>query len=197
VEKSRGSASGGSGGAAWSVKLRQRHGRTPAMAAVTRTARRVREKRGRARVGRRDREARPVFIERGRGEGVGRERGGRILQDAIDGGCINGERVGRGETVALKLHYAEETNDCGTSREVARTRGLGAARRLAARHRARGGVLARGSIGVRARCPGGCAVGEGRGKKRGARWGPCVRERGGGERRRWRRLLVTAGEGRG
>jgi hypothetical protein len=134
----------------------------------------------------------------GRGEEVGRERGDRVLQDAIDGGGINGERVGRGEMVALKLHYAEETNDCGTSRGVARTRSLGAARRLAARHRARGGVLARGSTGVGARRPGGCAVGEGRGKKRGAGWGPRVRERGGGERRRWRRrLLVRAGEGRG
>jgi hypothetical protein len=65
-----------------------------------------------------------IYREReGRGEGVGRERGGRVLQDAIDGGDINGERVGRGETVALKLHYIEETNGCGTSRGVVRTRG--------------------------------------------------------------------------
>jgi hypothetical protein len=41
----------------------------------------------------------------------------------MDGGGITGERVGRGETVALKLHYTEEMNGCGTSRGVARTRG--------------------------------------------------------------------------
>jgi hypothetical protein len=38
------------------------------MAVVAQMARRVRERKGRARVGRRDREARPVFIERRRGE---------------------------------------------------------------------------------------------------------------------------------
>jgi hypothetical protein len=58
--------------------------RTPATAAVAQTARRVRERRGQARVGRREREELGVFIERereGRGEVVGeRGRGGRGLQ---------------------------------------------------------------------------------------------------------------------
>jgi hypothetical protein len=45
----------------WSTKLRRWHGRTLAMAAVAQTARRVRESRGRARVGRRERGARPYL----------------------------------------------------------------------------------------------------------------------------------------
>jgi hypothetical protein len=71
--------------------------------------------RGRALVGRRERSSTCIYREReGRGEGVRRERGGRsVLQDAIDGGNISGERVERGETVALKLHYAEEKNGSG------------------------------------------------------------------------------------
>jgi hypothetical protein len=76
VEKSRGSASGGSGGAPRSMKLWRRRGRTPATTAVARTARRVRERRGRARVGRRERGAwcRLYRKREGRAEVVG-ERG--------------------------------------------------------------------------------------------------------------------------
>jgi hypothetical protein len=54
-----GSASGGSGGATWSTKLRRRCGRTPAMVWASKES----ERGGRARVGRRERGAWSVFIE--------------------------------------------------------------------------------------------------------------------------------------
>jgi hypothetical protein len=66
-------------------------------ATVARMARRVRERMERARVGREREELdRVPFIERGRGEerSSGRERGGRWFFKAINGGDINGERVG-------------------------------------------------------------------------------------------------------
>jgi hypothetical protein len=66
---------------------------------VARTARRVRERerKGQARVGRRERGARSVFIERGRGEerAPGREEEAvGVLQGAIDGVNINGGEWG-------------------------------------------------------------------------------------------------------
>jgi hypothetical protein len=77
--------------------------------------------------------ARPVFIERGRGEGV--------TSVAINGGGINGERVGEKEMVALMLHNAEETNGRarGTTRSWARGVGVRWGTRRAAAW-ARGGV---------------------------------------------------------
>jgi hypothetical protein len=79
------------------------------MATVARTARRVRERKGRARVGRRERGARPVFIERGRGEERSSGREGEavgVLQGAIDGVGINGGEWG-GSNGRMKLLYAE------------------------------------------------------------------------------------------
>jgi hypothetical protein len=102
VEKSSGSASGGFGGAAWSTKLRRRHGRTPATAWASKES----EREWRTWVGRREIGARSVFIERGRGE---RERWSGFFK-TINGGGINGERVGEEEMVDLKLHYDEGKN---------------------------------------------------------------------------------------
>jgi hypothetical protein len=67
----------------------------------------------------------PVFIKRGRGEerAPRRGRGGRRFFKAINGGNINGERVGEGINGRLMLHYAEEKNGREASRGVARTRG--------------------------------------------------------------------------
>jgi hypothetical protein len=69
--------------------------------------------------------ARPIFIERGRGEerAPRRGRGGRRFFKDINGDDINGERVGEGRNERLMLHYAEEKNSLGASRGVARTRG--------------------------------------------------------------------------
>jgi hypothetical protein len=66
--------------------------------------------------------ARPVFIERGRGEerAPRRGRGGRRFFKAINGDGINGERVGEGRNNHFMLHYAEEKNGRG----AARARGL-------------------------------------------------------------------------
>jgi hypothetical protein len=69
-----------------------------------RLARRVREGASSGREGKSSM-ARPVFIERGRGEGE-TLRGEGVTLEAINGSCINGERVGKEETVALVLHNA-------------------------------------------------------------------------------------------
>jgi hypothetical protein len=103
---------------------------------VARTARRVRERerKGQARVGRRERGARSVFIERGRGEerSSGRERKRRsgLFKAPLMASTSMGES-GEGETVELKLHYSEEKNGRGW-RAVGRA-GLGPSGSVAGR----------------------------------------------------------------
>jgi hypothetical protein len=103
---------------------------------VARTARRVRERerKGQARVGRRERGARSVFIERGRGEerSSGRERKRRsgLFKAPLMASTSMGES-GEGETVELKLHYSKEKNGRGW-RAVGRA-GLGPSGSVAGR----------------------------------------------------------------
>jgi hypothetical protein len=97
-----------------------------------------------------------IYREReGRGEVVGGERERRPgFFKAINGNDINGERVGGGETVDLKLHYDEGKNG---RRGVARGRleRRAWARRVGWWWGIRSGVLARGTTRVEARRTGG------------------------------------------
>jgi hypothetical protein len=144
--------------------------RTPTTVAVAPTVRRVRERRGRARVGRRERGARQVFMDRGRGEerSPGREEGAAGVFKAINGigfipWCQWRERVMReGEPVELKLH---------NSRRRTVVRGTAWAVGLRAGHGALGrGVLARARRGRDVRCR---PAWRGGGQARSARGGVC------------------------
>jgi hypothetical protein len=127
---------------------------------VAQTTKRVRERMGRARVGRREREELSVFIERG-GEKRGRrgERGAAGVFKAID---VVGfmEESGEGETNALMLLNAEEDErSVGLQR---RARSASAAAQL--------GFLARRSVDGIAGSRAGPGRGFGRGGQRVASW---------------------------
>jgi hypothetical protein len=96
------------------------------MAVVAQTARRLRERMGRARVGRRREELGVGFIEE-KGERKrrqGRERDVQGLQGAIDGVHQWGRMWGKGNS-RLKLLYAGRRTDAGP--RVARSGRLGSA----------------------------------------------------------------------
>jgi hypothetical protein len=189
VEKGRGSTSGGSGGGCTVYEApaqrglhglrssgERRRGRAPAMTWASKESEREGASSGREESSM----ARPIFIERDRGEERAlRGRGGRRFFKDINGDDINGERVGEGRNERLMLHYAEEKNGLGASRGVARTRG----RVLAAAARTRG------QVATAARRPG-------RGEETPAGPWPMGPARQGGEKSPWRRQLGRQGRAR-